>query len=92
MVTKGIVLGHIISEEGIQVDKVIANLLIPRSIRYERSFLGHASFYRRFIKNSSTISQPLCSLLAKDTPFEWTTNFQDSFDKLKEYLTTTPII
>ena len=96
MVTKGIVLGHIISEDGIQVDKakidLISKLPIPRTVKDIRSFLGHAGFYRRFIKNFSTISRPLCQLLAKDTPFEWNTERQTSVEQLKKYLTTAPIM
>ncbi|RDX86436.1 Retrovirus-related Pol polyprotein from transposon 17.6, partial [Mucuna pruriens] len=55
MVTKGIVLGHVVSNRGIGVDKskidIISSLPNPASVREVRSFLGHAGFYRRFIKN-----------------------------------------
>ena len=88
MVTKGIVLGHIISEDGIQVDKakidLISKIPIPRTVKDVRSVLGHAGFYRHFIKNLSTISRPLCQLLAKDTPFEWNIERQTSFEQLKK--------
>ena len=71
MVTNGIVLGHIVSSKGIEVDKakieLIANLSTPKSVKDVRSFLGHAGFYRRFIKDFSTISRPLCNLLLKDS-------------------------
>ena len=70
MVSSGIVLGHIVSERGIEVDQskieLISNLLTPKSVKDVRSFLGHAGFYRRFIQNFSAISRPLCNLLAKD--------------------------
>ena len=96
MVTQGIVLGYIVSQKGIQVDKakieIISNLPIPRSVRDIRSFLGHAGFYRRFIKDFSAISRPLCRLLMKDNPFEWSESCQNSFDTLKLCLTTAPII
>jgi hypothetical protein len=76
MVTNGIVLSHIISSKGIEVDKskieLIANLPTPKSIKDVRSFLGHAGFYRRFIKDFSVISKPLCNLLTKENVFEWT--------------------
>ena len=70
MVTKGIVLGHIVSSKGIEVDKskieLISNLPTPKIVKDIRSFLGHAGFYRRFIKKFSTISRPLCNLLLKE--------------------------
>ena len=76
MVTKGIVLGHIVSSKGIEVDKakieLIANLPTPKTVKDVRSFLGHVGFYRRFIKDFSFISRPRCNLLTNDTPFEWT--------------------
>ena len=69
MVHHGIVLGHIISEKGIEVDKakidVMKSLQPPRTVREIRSFLGHAGFYRRFIKDFSKISRPLSRLLLK---------------------------
>nr|KYP72303.1 Retrovirus-related Pol polyprotein from transposon 17.6 [Cajanus cajan] len=73
MVQEGIVLGHKISARGIEVDKakvdVIEKLPPPINVKGVRSFLGHASFYRRFIKDFSKIAKPLCTLLNKDQPF-----------------------
>ncbi|RVW78547.1 Transposon Ty3-I Gag-Pol polyprotein [Vitis vinifera] len=70
MVHQGIVLRHIISEKGIEVDKakveLIAKLPSPTTIKGVRQFLGHAGFYRRFIQDFSKLSRPLCELLAKD--------------------------
>ena len=57
-----------------------------------RSFLGHASFYRRFIKDFSVISKPLCNLLTKDNVFEWTEHCEEAFVKLKNLFTSAPII
>ena len=75
MVTSGIILGHVISVDGIQVDRetidLISGLPIPKPIRDIRSFLGHAEFYKRFIKDFSAISRLLSHLLMKDAPFEW---------------------
>jgi hypothetical protein len=73
MVTNGIVLDHIVSLKGIEVDKskieLIVNLPTPKSIKDVRSFLGHAGFYRRFIKDFSVIFKPLSNLLTKDNIF-----------------------
>ena len=73
MVNEGIVLGHKISERGIEVDKVkvdaIEKMPCPKDIKGIRSFQGHAGFYRRFIKDFSKISRPLTNLLQKDVPF-----------------------
>ncbi|CAN6716292.1 unnamed protein product [Malus baccata var. baccata] len=96
MVKQGIVLGHIISEKGIEVDKskidLVRHLPSPTSVREVRSFLGHARFYRRFIKDFSKIAQPLCRLLQKEVAFEFTKECTESFNLLKELLTTAPII
>ena len=74
MVTSGIVLGHILSFDGIQVDKakigLISGLPVPKFVRDIQSFLGHAGFYKCLTKDFGTISRPLSYLLMKDTPFE----------------------
>ena len=96
MVESGIVLGHIVSSNGIEVDKakidVISNLPSPKTIREIRSFLGHAGFYRRFIKDFSFITKPICNLLTKETAFEWTEECQNAFNKIIGHLTSAPII
>ena len=95
MVKSEIVLGHIVSDRGMKVDKakveLIAKLPPPRTVREVRSFLGHAGFYRHFIKNFSKISKPLCDLLTKDVPFEFTP-YLEAFERLKTELTSAPII
>ncbi|WKA06915.1 hypothetical protein VitviT2T_024793 [Vitis vinifera] len=96
MVHQGIVLGHIISKKGIEVDKakveVIAKLPSPTTVKGVRQFLGHAGFYRRFIQDFSKLSRPLCELLTKDAKFVWDEKCQKSFDQLKQFLTTAPIL
>ncbi|KAM2908554.1 hypothetical protein COP2_048046 [Malus domestica] len=96
MVKQGIVLGHIISERGIEVDKskidLVRYLPSPISVREVRSFLGHAGCYRRFIKDFSKIAQPLCCLLQKEVPFEFNEACEQAFKHLKGLLTTAPII
>ena len=94
MVKQGIVLGHIISENGIEVDKskidLVRHLPSPTSVREVRSFLGHAGFYRRFIKDFSKIAQPLCRLLQKEVVFEFNEECEKAFKTLKEVLTSAP--
>ncbi|CAN6700804.1 unnamed protein product [Malus baccata var. baccata] len=96
MVKHGIVLGHIVSAKGIEVDKskidLVRYLLSPTSVREVRSFLGHAGFYWRFIKDFSKISQPLCRLLQKDVTFKFDDECEKAFNHLKEKLTSAPII
>ena len=79
MVNQGIVLGHLISEKGTEVDKtkveIISSLPYPTNIKEIRSFLGHVGFYRRFIKNFSKIAYPLSQLLQKAVEF----NFSETY-------------
>ena len=96
MVTQGIVLGHIVSKNGIEVDKakveLISNLPTPKCVRDIRSFLRYAGFYRRFIKYFTAIARPLCNLLTKDVPFAWSQACEAAFDKLKTMLVSAPIM
>ena len=96
MVNEGIVLGHKIFEKGIEVDKAkvdaIEKMPCPTDIRGIRSFLGHAGFYRRFIKDFSKISRPLTNLLQKDVPFVFDEDCEEAFEILKKALITAPIV
>ena len=95
MVNQGIVLGHIISNKGIE-DKekieLVSKLPSPTNVKTVRKFLGHVGFYRRFIKDFSKIANPLYKLLEKDAKFVWDKDFKKSFEEFKAYLTTTPIV
>ena len=78
-------LGHIVSEEGIKVDpskiEVILELKPQRNVTKVRSFLGLASYYRRFIKGFSMTTAPMTRLLQKNVRFEWSEKCQASFEK-----------
>ncbi|GJY49031.1 reverse transcriptase domain-containing protein [Tanacetum coccineum] len=96
MVKEGIVLGHKISKKGIKVDKakidVIAKLPHPTTVKGVRSFLGHAGFYRRFIKDFSKISRLMTHLLEKNTMFIFSDDCIQAFQTLKKKLTKAPIL
>nr|GEV25708.1 hypothetical protein [Tanacetum cinerariifolium] len=96
MVKEGIVLGHKILKKGIEVDKanikVISKLPHPTTVKGIRSFLGHARFYRRFIKDFSKISRPMTQLLEKNSPFIFLNDCIKAFRTLKEKLTKAPIL
>ena len=96
MVKEGIVPGHRISERGIEVDKdkieIVEKLLPPSSVKGIRIFLGHAGFYRRFIKDFSKIAKPLSNLLVQGAPFEFDDQCLKALLFLKEKLVSTPIV
>ena len=96
MVEEGIVLGHHISKNGLEVDKakveVIKKLNLPTTIKQLRGFLGHAGFYRRFIKDFAKISKPLTHLLSKNIDFILDEKAKDSFLQIKEALINAPIM
>jgi hypothetical protein len=96
MVREGIVLEHNVSERGIEVYrakiKVIEQLPPPMNVKGIRSFLGHAGFYRRFIKNFSQTARPPTSLLANDAPFIFNNECHEAFQILKKALILAPII
>jgi hypothetical protein len=96
VVKQRIVLGHVISHQGIEVDRakvdLISNLPPPRKVKEIRSFLGHAGFYRRFIKDFCKIAKPLCKLMAKETSFLFDEECMKAFKALKKILASTPII
>ena len=96
MVTKGIVFAHVISSDGIEVDKLkidlIANLPLPPCVKKVWSLLGHAKFCHRFIQDFNKIINPLSNLLAKDVPFHFPKECLEAFTKLNEALTTAYIL
>ena len=67
MVREGVVLEHIVSGKGLEVDKakieVIQNLPLPNTVKDLRNFLRHIGFYRRFIQDFAKVSMPLTTLL-----------------------------
>ena len=75
MVPQRIVLGHIISSQGIEVDKAKVELIVklpsPTTVKGVRKFLGHVGFCRRFFKDFFKLARPFCELMVKDAKFVW---------------------
>ena len=96
MVREGVVLEHIISGKGLEVDKakieVIQNFPLPTTIHDLRSFLGHVGFYRRFIQDFAKVSKPLATLLCKDKDFIIDEKGKRTFMMLKQALIKAPIL
>jgi hypothetical protein len=90
------VLGHIISVAGIEVDptkiEVLSKLLVPKTQKEVRSFLGLVGYYRIFIENFTKVVAPLLKLLSKDVDFLWDDHCQCDFEALKENIYDTPIL
>ena len=72
--------------------KGFADWPVPKSVKEVWSFLGFGNLYRKFIAKFSTLAAPLNNLLKKDTPFEWTSDTQHSFNELKQQLTSAPVL
>jgi hypothetical protein len=64
----------------------------PKDVRGIKSFIGMASYYRRFIEGFSKIVRPMIALLAKKVEFRWTPACQESFEMLKQKLTIAPVL
>jgi hypothetical protein len=96
MVKQGIVLGNVISERGIEVDKAkietVEKLPPPTNIKSLSIFLGHAGFYRRFIKDFSKITKPLTRFLQKDVEYDFDEECLHAFWTLKQSLISAPIM
>ena len=87
LMTEGTMLGHSISQQGLQVDPnkmaIIQSIPTPKKQRYVRSFLGLAGYYQRFIKEFNKLASPLFGLLAKESEFIWSNNYQEALDIIK---------
>ncbi|XP_069147079.1 uncharacterized protein [Solanum lycopersicum] len=89
-------LGHVVSKDGVMVDpskiETVKNWVRPTNVSEIRSFVGLASYYRRFVKGFSSIASQLTNLTKQNVPFVWSDECEESFQKLKTLLTTAPIL
>ena len=89
-------LGHIISKKGLQVDpekvSAVKRFPVPTNQTQVKSFLGLCSYYRRYVKNFADIARPLHKASETSSPFKWTEEAHEAFEKLKSCLLTTPIL
>ncbi|XP_017984333.1 PREDICTED: uncharacterized protein LOC108663626 [Theobroma cacao] len=95
-VTSGKLLGFIVSEKGIEVDpdkiRAIQELPPPKTQEEVRGFLGRLNYIARFISQLTCKCDPIFKLLQKRDPGEWNEECQIAFDKIKEYLTNSPVL
>ena len=88
-------LGHTILDEGISTDleniEAIMNWPTPRNVMDVRSFMGLVGYYRRFIEGFSKVAHAITTLQKKGIKFEWTSRCEESFQQLKNLLTSAPV-
>ena len=91
-------LGHVISERGLEMEKekvkAIQEWPVPKCVKDVRAFCGLAGYYRRFVRDFSSICAPLSDLTKKEhtTNFTWTPEAQHAFETLKQKLMTAPVL
>jgi hypothetical protein len=89
-------LGYIITTNGVKTDeekiKKIQDFPRPKSLKQIRSFIGLASYYRRFIQNFAAIARPLHDLTKTTKTIEWSQKATDSFETLKQKLIHAPVL
>src|SRR5262249_16212898 len=89
-------LGHVISRDGIQVDprkiEAVVSWQRPTTVTEIQSFLGLAGYYRRFVHDFSRLAAPLTRLTQKNVRFQWTEECENSFQRLKECLTSALVL
>ena len=88
--------GYLLSEKGIEADpdkvKALASFPQPTSLTELRSFLGLANQLGNFVRDLATTSEPLRSLLRKDTLYKWTEDIEHAFNATKKLLTSPNVV
>ena len=89
-------LGYVVSNAGVCADpdkvRAVQDFPRPQNLKQLRSFLSLASYYRRFIPRFSQVAAPLYVLMKKDTPYQWNSSCQDTFEQLKQKLIQAPVL
>ena len=89
-------LGHVLTPSGLKTNlklvESVVNYPRPQNSKEVKQFLGLSSYYRRFIQKFAAIAQPLTALTRNGVVFEWTEDCQAAFDRLKQSLTTAPVL
>ncbi|RVW62215.1 Retrovirus-related Pol polyprotein from transposon 17.6 [Vitis vinifera] len=89
-------LGHVVTKNGISIDPgkvdAVSNWMRPNTVIEIQSFLGLASYYKRFIDGFFKIALPMTKLTQKMVKFEWSNDCECSFQELKNILVTTSIL
>ena len=93
---KVVFFGFVVSAPGVEVDekkiKTVREWKPPQNVSQVRSFLRLADFYRRFVKDFSSIAAPINQLTKKDIPFHWGETQENAFEELKKRLTSAPFL
>jgi hypothetical protein len=93
---EGKLLGHIVSDEGVNIDPIrveaIQALSLPRSKKEVQSFLGKINFLRRFVSNFVELVKFIIAMLRKGNEIKWTPESRNSFDQIKKALTEAPVL
>ena len=89
-------LGHVVGRLGVRPDpkkvEAVKTWPVPVNVHEVRSYVGFASYYRKFIPHFSEIAAPLNALTQKDMSFRWSSECQEAFESLKKALTSAPVL
>jgi hypothetical protein len=95
-VTKGKLLGHIVSDSGISIDPkiitAILNLPAPTSKKEFQDFMGIINFVYRFVPDFSVMVKPIHNILKQDHSFSWTGDIENDFLRIKKEISSTPVL
>ena len=89
-------LGHIVSQKGIEIDpdkvKAIREMPAPRTEKEVRGFMGRLQLISKFISKLMTVCEPIFKLLRKNQPVIWDDKCQQAFKAIKNYLMNPPVL